>query len=105
MPDLTSKTGVLSENVISAVMTAFLLIQEYAGRLVMMNGTTVHNLPSGRSIIRVSTTRVDIAAKLNGVIAKEKGNAVAQLDGNFIARRCITLALSDRKTTRRLQGR
>jgi hypothetical protein len=82
-PELKSKFGLLNEETIRAIMTAFLLIEEYAGKLVMMRGHVHDSLPSGRVIIEMPKDRTMPVAKLNRVTAAEIDNAVKRLDAEL----------------------
>ena len=80
LPQLTEKLGILGEDAVSAVMKAFMLINEYLGRFDFMEGTVPRKLPSGRIVIGVPSSLIKIAARLNRVTAGEIGKAIKELD-------------------------
>ena len=83
LPELVSKIGLLDEKTIAAVMDAFLLIEEYAGKLIFMQGRVLDKLPSGRVMIGMPKDRASTVAKLNRVTAREIQAAVTQLDSTL----------------------
>jgi hypothetical protein len=81
MPEMVSKLGLLDETVISAVVHAHALLDEYCERLLLLGGRLREDVVSlDRRRIRVPADKVQSLIKLNTVTAEEAQKAITQLD-------------------------
>lgn len=78
LPELTQKIGLLGEDATSEIMRAFLLIDEYAGKLVMMGGAVTEMLQS-RTFILLPSDKARLVASLNKVTAEAIQDAIDEM--------------------------
>lgn len=64
-PEMISKLGLLKPDTIGAVMTAYLLAEQYLDGLIHLGGRLVPNMPEGRQMVQLAAEHADTVRQMN----------------------------------------
>lgn len=68
-PELISEIGLLNADTISAVMTAYLLTEQYLDGLILLGGRLRTDMPEGRRAVYLGAEQAEIVREMNEIKA------------------------------------
>jgi hypothetical protein len=68
-PEVVSRLGLLKPDTIHAVITAYLLTEQYLDGLILLGGNLLVNMPKDRQLVQLGAEHADIVRQMNEIKA------------------------------------